>query len=77
VDIVVKPNLRSAIRSVTSTYSANALYTGEREVVAAKILESLKTELEPRGITIENLLLRDIQLPAALKQSIEAKQQAE
>ncbi len=60
VDKVVKPNLRSAIRSVTSAYSANALYTGEREVVAAKILESLKTELEPPGITIEYVLLRDI-----------------
>ncbi len=28
-------------------------------------------------MVVENILLRDIQLPAALKQSIEAKQQAE
>lgn len=73
----VVPNLRSAIRSVTSAYSAQALYTGEREVVAQKILESLKSELDPLGITVEQVLLRDIQLPVALKQSIEAKQQAE
>jgi regulator of protease activity HflC (stomatin/prohibitin superfamily) len=77
VSVVVDPNLRSAIRSVTSAYSANALYTGEREVVAQKIVAELSTQLEPRGITVENILLRDIQLPPALKQSIEAKQQAE
>ncbi len=77
VETAVVPNFRSAIRSVTSAYSAQALYTGEREVVAAKILEALKVELDPLGIIAEQILLRDIQLPTALKQSIEAKQQAE
>lgn len=76
-DTLVIPNLRSAIRSVTSAYSANALYTGKREVVAQEILDSLKHVLEPRGITVDQVLLRDIQLPTSLKQAIEAKQQAE
>ncbi|HTC78835.1 MAG TPA: SPFH domain-containing protein, partial [Terriglobales bacterium] len=34
-------------------------------------------ELTPRGIIPENVLLRDIQLPATLRAAIEAKQQAE
>jgi len=34
-------------------------------------------QLAPRGVVIENVLLRDVQLPAMLKTSIEAKQQAE
>ena len=34
-------------------------------------------ELTKRGLSVENVLLRDIQLPATLKASIEAKQQAE
>lgn len=34
-------------------------------------------ELNRRGMTVENVLLRDINLPATLKASIEAKQQAE
>ncbi len=33
--------------------------------------------LAPRGVIVENVLLRDVQLPAMLKGSIEAKQQAE
>lgn len=76
-DRVVEPNLRSAIRSVTAMHSANALYSGERDKVAAQMLSELSAELSKRGVIVENILLRDIQLPAALKQSIELKQQAE
>ena len=75
--VVIEPNLRAAIREATASHSANALYSGEREKVAHEIYNSMKAQLEQRGIGIESILLRDIQLPPALKQSIEAKQQAE
>jgi regulator of protease activity HflC (stomatin/prohibitin superfamily) len=74
---VVEPNLRSTIRSVTSSHSANALYTGAREEVALRIQDDLVKLLGPRGIIVESVLLRDVQLPSLLKTSIEAKQQAE
>ena len=74
---VVEPHLRSTIRSVTSSHSANALYTGAREEVAIRIQDELLKLLGPRGIIVESVLLRDVQLPAMLKTSIEAKQQAE
>lgn len=76
-NVVVEPTLRSAIRESTASHSANALYTGEREMVAKQIFEQVNESLVKRGITVENVLLRDIQLPATLKASIEAKQQAE
>ena len=75
--VVVEPTLRSAIREATASHTANALYTGEREMVAKQILDQITQELNKRGITVENVLLRDIQLPATLKSAIEAKQQAE
>ena len=74
---VIEPNLRSAIRAVTASHSANALYTGGREEVALKIQDELGKILNARGIIVESVLLRDVQLPALLKSSIEAKQQAE
>jgi prohibitin 1 len=74
---IVEPTFRSAIREATSSHGANALYTGEREQVAKEIEASLETQLAPRGIVVEKVLLRDIQLPQALKQSIELKQSAE
>ena len=77
VDVVVVPNLRSAIRSITAANSANALYSGQREVVAQRIAEELRGELESRGVIIESVLLRDVQLPQMLRQAIESKQQAE
>jgi prohibitin 1 len=76
-NVVVEPTLRSAIREATASHTANALYTGEREMVAKQITDQITTELNKRGISVENVLLRDIQLPATLKAAIEAKQQAE
>ena len=74
---IVEPTLRAAIRASTSAHSANALYTNARELVQQQIQDELKAQLAPRGVIVENVLLRDVQLPAMLKSSIEAKQQAE
>jgi prohibitin 1 len=76
-NVVVEPTLRSAIREATASHTANALYTGEREMVAKQIFDQVSAQLNQRGLTVENVLLRDIQLPTTLKSAIEAKQQAE
>ncbi len=76
-NVFIEPNLRAAIREATASHSANALYSGERELVAKQIRDQLTTLLGQRGILVESILLRDIQLPQTLKVSIEAKQQAE
>jgi prohibitin 1 len=77
IEVIVEPNLRSAIRAVTAAHSANALYTGGREEVAQKIHDELVHQLTGRGIDVQSILLRDVQLPQMLKASIEAKQKAE
>jgi len=77
VEKIVEPTLRAAIRASTSAHTANALYTNARELVQQQIQDELKKQLDPRGVIVENVLLRDVQLPATLKSSIEAKQQAE
>ena len=74
---IVEPTLRAAVRAATSAHTANALYTNARELVQQQIEDELKAQLAPRGVIVENVLLRDVQLPALLKTSIEAKQQAE
>jgi prohibitin 1 len=76
-EVLIEPNLRAAIREATASHSANALYTGEREAVARQIFDQLAKLLGERGFIVESVLLRDIQLPATLKASIESKQQAE
>jgi len=74
---IVESTLRSSIREATASHSANALYTGEREIVARQISDDLTARLNKVGLIVESVLLRDIQLPQTLKSSIEAKQQAE
>jgi prohibitin 1 len=75
--ILVEPTLRSVIRDTTAGHSANTLYSSSRKQVEDEIKVGLQSTLEARGIVIESILLRDIQLPHTLKTSIEAKQQAE
>jgi len=77
LNVLVVPNLRSVMRSVTAYHTASALYSEARDTVAQQMLAELRKSAEPRGILIENVLLRDIGLPATLKAAIEAKQQAE
>src|SRR5438477_3301148 len=77
VEKIVEPTLRAAIRASTSSHTANALYTNARELVQQQIQDELTAQLSVRGVIVEAVLLRDVQLPAMLKSSIEAKQQAE
>ena len=74
---VVEPELRSAIRGVTADHSSNDLYTNGRELIQEQIKKDLSAKLAPQGVIVSDVLLRDVQLPALLKASIEAKQQAE
>ena len=76
-EVLLAPNFRSAIRGVTAANTASALYSDAREAIASRILSDLRQQVQPRGVVIENVLLRDLQLPETLKHAIEAKQQAE
>ena len=76
-NVLLVPNFRSAIRAVTAANTASSLYSDARESIARQIMADLQGQVQPRGITIENVLLRDLQLPETLKHAIEAKQQAQ
>jgi prohibitin 1 len=76
-EIVVKPQFRSAIREVTVRHDAKDLYTSSREMITNEIFEGLVTDLNKRGIEVENILLRRIQLPASVVEAINSKLAAE
>ncbi|PYJ43726.1 MAG: membrane protease subunit, stomatin/prohibitin [Verrucomicrobia bacterium] len=75
--VLVKPNVRSAVREVTSSYEAKALYSAEREKMSAEIDQHVCAAIEPRGVQEERVLLRDVALPARLQQAIQEKLSAE
>jgi regulator of protease activity HflC (stomatin/prohibitin superfamily) len=77
IEVIIEPQLRSSIREATASHSANALYSSGRVEVQEQIRKELEASLGPRGVVIESVLLRDIQLPPSVQAAIQAKQQAE
>jgi prohibitin 1 len=77
VNILLAPEAAAAVRGLTSESEAKALYSSGRTLIQDSLKQELKTKLEPRGIIIEDVLLKDMKLPQQLTASIEAKVQAE
>ena len=75
--MVITPELQSAVRGLTSEVSAKALYTSGRSEIRAKLMTELQSKLEPRGIILEDVLLKGIKLPMLLTDAIESKAKAE
>lgn len=73
---VIRPAIRTAIRDVVAIYEAKDIYSEKRQEVAQKILQEIK-KVEDRGVVIENVLLRNVNLPDELSKSIESKLKAE
>ena len=76
-EILIKPEMQSAVRGLTSEVSAKALYTSGRAEIRDKLMDELQTKLKPRGIQLEDVLLKGIKLPKLLTDAIELKAQAE
>lgn len=78
VETILEPYVREAIRNVVSGYAVKALFSNEgRHEIGNKMLTFLREKLEPRGIVIQDVLLRDVRLPPSFAASIEAKLRAE
>ena len=74
---IIRPEVRNAIREVIALYEAKDIYSEKRQEAADKILEALKNDIEPRGVVIETVLLRNVILPPLLTNAIEEKLTAE
>jgi regulator of protease activity HflC (stomatin/prohibitin superfamily) len=76
-DKVVRPIARTKIRDNAVYYEAVALFSTRRDEFQNRIFKSIEDEFKKRGLFLENLLVRNITLPANVKGSIEQKIQAE
>jgi len=76
-DVIVRPVSRTKIRDNAVYYDAIALYSSKRDEFQQKIFQSIEKEFATRGIVLENLLIRNIQLPESVKTTIESKINAE
>jgi len=77
VDIIVRPQIRTAIREVVARYEAKQIYSEDRENMTMDIFDFLEADLLPRHIVLEDVLIRNVQLPDQLTIAIEEKLTAE
>jgi regulator of protease activity HflC (stomatin/prohibitin superfamily) len=71
--IAVIPQIRSALREITASYEAKALYSTEREKISRETFELFAKMSKGRGIIAEAVLLRKIGLPAVVANAIQEK----
>jgi len=76
-ETIIRPQIRSIIREVTANYNVKDIFSEKRLEVAKEIQNRLKEKMEPRGISLEDVLLRNVELPVNLADSIQQKLQAE
>ena len=76
-DKIVRPLARTKIRDNAVYYDAVSLYSSKRDEFQRRIFESITGEFQHRGLLLEQLLIRNITLPQAVKTSIEQKMSAE
>ncbi len=71
--VVVNPQFRAAIRGITVNHEAKDLYTSSRELISNEIFHDLENNLGKRGIIVETILLRKVDLPKLVVEAINAK----
>lgn len=77
VEKIVRPTTRTRIRDNAVNYDAVALYSSKRDEFQARISQQIEQEFKARGIFLENVLIRNINLPESVKKTIESKINAE
>ena len=76
-DKIVRPVTRTRIRDNAVYYDAVALYSTKRNEFQQRIFKTIEADFKLRGLVLEQLLIRNINLPTSVKASIESKINAE
>lgn len=74
---VILPVFRSAVADVSANYFAKDMHTGQRSSIETEIQNRMKSYLDDKGIIVDAVLLKSIQLPRSLAAAIEDKLEAE
>lgn len=76
-DKIVRPITRTKIRDNAVYYQAVELFSTKRDEFQQRIYKSIEDDFKKRGLSLEQLLVRNITLPNSVKASIESKINAE
>jgi regulator of protease activity HflC (stomatin/prohibitin superfamily) len=77
VDDILLPVFRSSAADVSARFLAKDMHTAQRAEIERAIREQMVILLNGRGLIVESVLMKAVQLPAGLARAIEAKLEAE
>lgn len=72
-EVIIRPVTRTGIRNSASQFDAIDLFADKRTEFEAAIRATIQDTLTNRGFILDQILVRKIDLPASVKESIERK----
>lgn len=77
VEKIVRPSIRTAIRDAAVNYNVTEIYSAKRAVLTDEIYNLLFDKLNEKGVIVDRVLLRKIELPLKVRNAIDEKIAAE
>ncbi|MCK4573550.1 MAG: prohibitin family protein, partial [candidate division Zixibacteria bacterium] len=71
--VAIAPTIRGIARSVAGNYKPEEIYSTKREEVAAELIDQLTTAMADKYVSIENVIVRDVQIPPKISEAINFK----
>ena len=72
VNVVVRPDVRSVIRTWFGQYKPEEIYTSQK-AIQLRVSEQSKIRLAARFVTLDDVLIESITLPTRISEAIESK----
>ena len=74
---ILEPVLRSESRRVIGRYTPEEIYSSRREVIERELREGLRDKIKGKHLVLDAILVRNVELPSAIRNAIDRKLAAE
>lgn len=76
-NVAIAPQIRSIARQVAGNFKPEEIYSTKRDQISKEINVKMSEAVKKKYITIENILIRDVQIPPKIADAINFKLAAE
>jgi len=76
-DVILEPVLRSEARRVIGRYTPEEIYSTKRDVIERETRQGVESKITGKHIQLEAILIRNVELPEAIRAAIAKKLEAE
>jgi len=72
-NVAIAPSIREIARTIGGRYKPEEIYSTKREEIADAILTRIREKMADKFINIENVLVRDVEIPTEISKAINFK----